>query len=154
MAVYYLDTSALVKRYAQETGTGWIMNLTDPAAGHDLYTVRLTGPEMVAALFRKARTGQISQSDAALFSSNFRVDWQGQYQVIEVSVTVADRAMTMAEHYTLRGYDAVHLAAALILQDIRQTTGLPPLTFISADEEQLQAARAGGLPIENPNNYP
>lgn len=60
MAVYYLDTSALVKRYALESGTTWIASLTDPAVGHDIYTVRLTGPEMVAALFRKARTGEIS----------------------------------------------------------------------------------------------
>jgi hypothetical protein len=50
MAVYYLDTSALVKRYAQERGTAWMLSLTDVTAEHDLYTVRMTGPEMIAAL--------------------------------------------------------------------------------------------------------
>jgi predicted nucleic acid-binding protein len=39
MAVYYLDTSALVKRYARESGTAWVLNLTTLAAGHDLHTV-------------------------------------------------------------------------------------------------------------------
>jgi hypothetical protein len=50
MTAYYLDTSALVKRYASECGTAWITALADPERGHDLYTVRLTGPEMIAAL--------------------------------------------------------------------------------------------------------
>ena len=29
MPVYYLDTSALVKRYALEAGTTWMVELTD-----------------------------------------------------------------------------------------------------------------------------
>lgn len=41
MASYYLDTSALVKRYVTERGTAWIVNLTDPSSGHELWTVRL-----------------------------------------------------------------------------------------------------------------
>lgn len=28
MAVYYLDSSALVKQYAQEVGSEWVQNLT------------------------------------------------------------------------------------------------------------------------------
>lgn len=74
MAVYYLDTSALVKRYVQEQGTAWIGKLTDPATAHDLYTVRLAGPEMIAALFRKARIGQIAPSHAIQAAANFRTD--------------------------------------------------------------------------------
>jgi hypothetical protein len=31
---------------------------------------------------------------------------------------------------------------------------LPPLTFVSADEDLLEAAQAEGLPTENPNLYP
>jgi hypothetical protein len=38
------------------------------------------------------------------------VDWQQQYQIVEVTVAVADHAMTLAERHALRGYDAVHLA--------------------------------------------
>lgn len=37
MAACYLDTSALVKRYVQESGTAWILALTDPLSGNDLY---------------------------------------------------------------------------------------------------------------------
>jgi len=45
VAGYYLDTSALVKHYAQERGTVWVRTLTDLTPGHALYTVRLTGAE-------------------------------------------------------------------------------------------------------------
>jgi predicted nucleic acid-binding protein len=154
MAVYYLDTSALVKRYAQENGTAWISALTDPAAGHDLYTVRLTGPEMIAALFRKARMGQVRLDEVVRSANNFREDWRRQYQIVEVTDAVADRAMELAERHALRGYDAVHLAAAMALQAVRQTLQLPPLTFISSDAQQLQAAEAEGLLIQDPNQYP
>ena len=36
MAVYFLDSSALVKRYITETGTLWVRRLCEPAAGHEL----------------------------------------------------------------------------------------------------------------------
>ena len=33
MTTYYLDTSALIKRYVQETGTDWVRTLVAPTAG-------------------------------------------------------------------------------------------------------------------------
>jgi predicted nucleic acid-binding protein len=153
MAIYYLDTSALVKRYAQEPGTAWILSLTDVAAEHDLYTVRVAGPEMIAALFRKARTGEVSLEEAKRSAENFRADWQHQYQIVEVTARVADRAMELAEKHGLRGYDAVHLASALALQQMREAMELPSLTFVSADARQREAATAEVLPVEDPNEH-
>ncbi len=154
MAVYYLDTSALDKRYALETGANWILNLTDPIAGHDIYTMRLTGPEIIAAFFRKARMGDMSWDEARSARDNFNADWRMQYQIVEVSLKVAERAMSLAETYCLRGYDAVHVAGALELHELRQIIGLPPLTFVSADEEQLRVVIAEKLVVENPNQHP
>jgi hypothetical protein len=54
--------------------------------------VRLTGPETIAAFFRKARTGQISQLEANQFANDFRIAWQQQYQVIEVTVATTELA--------------------------------------------------------------
>lgn len=153
MAVIYLDTSALIKRYVEEDGTNWVINLTSYATGHDLYIVRLAGPEMSAALFRKARRGYVSVADAVKAANSFRVDWQQQYRIIEAGPDVCDLAMNLAERYTLRGYDAVHLAAAVVLQQARQSEQLPALAFVSADLEQLHAAQAEGLTVENPDNY-
>ena len=153
MAAYYLDTSALAKRYVQEAGTAWVLNLTDVITGHDLYTVPVTGPEMIAALFRKARTGDISLDEATRSAGNFRTDWQQQYQIVEVTASIADQAMELAEKHGLRGYDAVHLAVAFTLQQMRELMELPPLTFVSADVQQLEAAAAEGLPVEDPSEH-
>lgn len=42
MGAYYCDSSALVKRYANEPGTLWVRSLTDPQAGHDIFTAHIT----------------------------------------------------------------------------------------------------------------
>lgn len=154
MAAYYLDTSALVKRYARERGTAWITALTTPTAGHELYTLRLTGPEMIAALERKARTGQITRADAQRVMTTFRLDWQAQYQSVEVTAAVADRSMDLAQQHGRRGFDATHLSAALAIHTLRVSLRRSPLVFISADTAQLQAAATEGLAIDDPNQHP
>ena len=50
MGAYYCDSSALVKRYANETGTLWVRSLTEPQAGNDIFTAHITGIEVVAAI--------------------------------------------------------------------------------------------------------
>jgi len=150
---YYLDTSALVKRYAQEAGTAWVINLTDPSAGHDIYIVRIAGPELIAALFRKVRTREISQEEAVRAAANFRTDFRAQYQITEVTTSLANRAMELAEKHGLRGYDAVHLAAAVELHTVRDRMELLPLVFISADNDLNMAAHAEGLVTDDPNTY-
>ncbi len=154
MAAYYLDTSALVKQYAQESGTDWVTGLTDPAVRHALYTVRLTGPELVAALARKARTGELTPAEATRAIQTFRQDWQVWSRILSVRPALTDRGMDLVERHGLRGYDAVHLAAALAAADARRRSGLSPLSFVSADNGQRQAAAAEGLPVADPNAYP
>jgi hypothetical protein len=57
VAVYFLDTSAVVKGYELETGTAWVQALTSPAAGNVLCIARITRPEAVAAITRRERGG-------------------------------------------------------------------------------------------------
>ncbi len=153
MVVCYLDTSALVKCYALESGTAWMIALTDRSAKADFYTARITGPEMIAAIFRKVRMGELSLPAAVRAAADFKADWQQQYQLVEISATVTDTAMRLAEAHGLRGYDAVHLAAAVELHAVRSAMRLPPLLFVSADDDQLKAAVREGLLAENPNNH-
>jgi uncharacterized protein len=116
VAAFYVDSSALVKRYVAEIGSHWLIQLADPTAGHDLYTVTLTAPEVIAAVARRARGGQLARRLATVALRNFRADWQTQYQAIEPDTAVIDRAMDIAEMHALRGYDAVHVATAIELQ--------------------------------------
>ena len=154
MAAYYLDTSALVKRYTREQGSTRVLRLMARRAVHDLYTVRLTGPEAIAAFTRKARVGEATAADAARSSRAFRRHWRHRLLIVEVAEALVERAMDLAERHGLRGYDAVHLAAALVVAEARRPLGLPTLTFVSADSAQRQAGTAEGLLVEDPNAYP
>ena len=154
MAVYYLDSSAVVKAYASEPGSQWVQNLGDLIAGHLLHTSQITGPEVIAALFRKVRMNSIRQAVAVRTAHNFRQTWEQRYQVVAITPLVIEHAMLLAEQHTLRGYEAVHLAAALHINGYYQQEGLPPLTFVSADLAQLAVAAALGLPSDNPDQHP
>jgi hypothetical protein len=60
VAVYFIDSSALVKRYVSEVGTAFVTGIADPAAGHHTHVARITGVEVIAALARRARAGDIA----------------------------------------------------------------------------------------------
>jgi hypothetical protein len=154
MAVYFVDSSALVKRYINEIGSTWVLSLFDPTLNNDVLIAAITGVEIVAAITRRARGGSISAMDAMAACTQFRSDLQPEYQVVEITENIINSAMALAEAHGLRGYDAVQLAAGREINALCIASGLPPVTFVSADNELNTAAASDGLLIENPNDYP
>lgn len=165
MSIYFFDSSGLVKRYIAETGTAWTQGLTDPSAGHGIYIAQITGVEVIAAFNRRAGSNppSISQADAAKAIAEFRLDYDGQYNALEITDQIIAVAMTFAEKYVLRAYDAVQLAAAVAINSQlgAETAALgiaapigPVLTLISSDTDLNGAAAAEGLTVEDPNNHP
>lgn len=150
----YIDTSALAKRYVRESGSRWVVALTNPRNRTKSITSVLVGPEVMSALVRKMRTGSMTPDELRRAGRLFRREWRQLLHVRDVSPTGIDRAMLFVERHGPRGHDAVHLATALAVSDERQQVGLSPLVFVSADRTQLAAARAEGLGGENPNDYP
>lgn len=61
--IFYLDTSALVKRYVMETGSGWTIALCDVAAGHTIATAQITKVEAAAAFASKRRNNNLSAAN-------------------------------------------------------------------------------------------
>src|SRR5947209_8156970 len=66
--------------------------------------------------------------------------------------------MALIESHTLRGYDGVQLAAALELNDLISSVGMPvavgsTLTLVSADDDLNLAAVAEGLTLEDPRSH-
>jgi hypothetical protein len=51
----FFDSSALVKRYLTETGSAWVISLTDPAAGNSIILAEITRVEVAAALGSRHR---------------------------------------------------------------------------------------------------
>ena len=125
--------------------------LLDVTAGHLLYVARITGVEVIAAIRRRARRGDIAAPDMAVALAQFRQDFAGLYHSIEITPALVARAMTLAETRVLRGYDAAQLAAAVEVNTRGIMLGLPVLTLVSADGEFNVAATAEGLTLEGPN---
>jgi uncharacterized protein len=147
---FFLDTSCLVKRYVQETGRAAVLALVAPEQSNATYVCDAAGPELVAALARRARDPAAPTLDIQPTLTGFRRHWHSEYRRIGLGGTVIERAMDVAATHGWRGYDAIHLAAALELADAIRSHDLPPLVFVSADQEQLDAAAAEGLAILDP----
>ena len=154
MTAFYLESSALVKRYSAETGSKVVIKLMQPSARNRLYSAKITEVEVCAALTRK-RKGLMMTAVAATKSTNrFRRNFAARFVKSDITDSLLNDAIRLSDLHTLRGYDAVQLAAALEANGERVSHGLSPLTFVSADAELNNAAQAEGLAVENPNNYP
>ena len=154
MSLYFLDSSALAKRYIAEVGSAWIRDLTNPLARNHLLIARITWVEVLSALARRQREGNMTPGEVAQVTQTFRYDLDMQYRVSELDQALAVAAGELVTRHPVRAYDAVQLAAALRIQaGLAQVTS-PALTFLSADDRLLAIARAEGLLTDNPNDHP
>lgn len=94
MAVYFFDSSALVKRYAQETGTAWAQTV---AARNYIFLARVTQVEVIAAIERRKRGGTLTASDAAAAIASFRAHLSTEYAMVDISKPLLNQAADLAE---------------------------------------------------------
>ncbi len=151
--VGYFDSSALVKRYMVEVGTTWVQTwCDDPNQAVAVAEIGLV--EIAAAFAGKLRGGFITQTAYDGARADLEADARDEYVLVAADRSIVDEAIELTDRHPLRGYDAVHLACALRLNQALVTQHLAPLTFICADNDLLAAATAEGLSTENPNNHP
>lgn len=131
----YFETSAVVKLLVDEPGSSVAADLWDAADRH--LTSRITYVEGCAALAAAKRSGRLSSAAYGKTKSGLAQRF-GQMYIVEVSAAVALRAGELAERHALRGYDAVHLASAISLED-------SDAIFVSWDSQLGRAARAAGM---------
>lgn len=154
MTPYFFDSSALVKRYAKEVGSVWIIGLLRPSAGNVLYASSITMVEVTAALARRRRGHSLSATTANKSIHRFQRNFRKQFFDIAVAPAILAEAARLADSHEIRGYDAVQLATALAANRERLANGLSPLILISADDELNSAATVEGLTVDNPNHHP
>lgn len=152
--VYFVDTSALSKRYVTEIGSAWVQNELHPHSGNTAYIAHITAVELISAITRRERGVSIAPNAASNARNALRTHLNAEYKIIKVADALIHSAMNLAEIYGLRGYDAVQLAAAKEVDTLYTTQGFPHITLISSDNELNAAALAEGLSVTNPNNFP
>lgn len=135
--IAYFDTSALVPLLVAEPGTARSRTLWD--AADRVPAARLVYPEARAALARAFRLGRLTsrQLRAAVRRLDVLVE---QIDVVEIDDLLARRAGDLAEIYALRGYDAVHLAAA-------ERVSASDFVVVAGDGALLQAAASEGMAV-------
>lgn len=155
MTNFFLDSSALAKRYLTETGSMWVTTLTDPSLSNTIILAELTQVEVAAALAARHRAPRgISRRARDTALRLLLNHCQGQYQLVPTTPLILGQAVGLTQNYRLRGYDAVQLATALSAHQSLVGAGLAGLTFVAADADLVAAALAEGLAADNPNNYP
>lgn len=154
MPAYFFDSSALVKRFAQEPGSTFVVSLLRPSAKNRLYAARITEVEVCAALARRRKANTINGAQAAKGLRRLRHDLPRRFTQVAIGEGILVEACRLAETFALRGYDAVQLAAAIAANNERVLNGLSRLIVVSADGELNDAARAEGFNVEDPNNHP
>ena len=158
MALYFLDSSAIVKRYFQEQGHDWIKVLHDTKRGHALYIAQVALVEVVASICRKAREKDMPLEERNATIDDFRRDVRNSYSEWLVDNTLYLAAGDLCRTHRLRAYDAIQLACAIAIREdafaAQPPEAEPPnVIFVSADNGLLTMALAEGFNIENPNNY-
>jgi len=149
LALYYLETSALVKLYVYEQGTDRLLDLTASSAGHRFAILSLTQVEFRAAVRGRQRRGEISDNVADELIETFRRHAEGKFLIQSFSDSLVDVASALIDSYPLRGYDVAQLAGYLVLRSI---SGTEEPTFVCADRVLLSAARNEGCPVLDPSS--
>jgi hypothetical protein len=148
MPLFYLDTSAIVKRYRSEAGTEVIIQLFDNAKPNDrFYTSFLSILELTSAIMRLEKGDQLSEAMAGEILARFRVDVQEIIQVWPLDNEIVAGAVQVVEEYRLRSGDAIHLATANALDLI---SAGDRMIVVSSDDELVDAARAAAFDSLNP----
>jgi uncharacterized protein len=148
VAVLFLDTSALVRRYdPAEPGAARVRSLVRRRSGHTQAIAEITVIEVASAFARKLREGSITQARQRRLWRVFRGHWRTQYQVVALDERVRLRAMQLVFAHPLRTLDAIQLASALAL-----AASLARLTrdvrFCTADQRLAGTASTAGLTVE------
>jgi predicted nucleic acid-binding protein len=135
--IAYFDTSALVPLLVAEVGSTSAASLWEGA--DRVVSVRLLYPEARAALAQAQRLGRLTPRQLREAVGSLDARWP-ELDLVELDEQLAFRAGELAEAHGLRGYDAVHLAAAVRVHDAS-------LVVVAGDRALLEAASSEGMAI-------
>jgi uncharacterized protein len=154
MAEFFLDSSAIVKRYVNEHGSAYVDGLVDPEHQNNVLLAQITQVEVASAFARRNKSKTLSDADALSSLESFRLDLADIYLSVEITADLIASATDLATKHALRGFDAVQLATAVAANYDLIDNSRNPLVFVSADSDLNLAAIAEGLDVENPNDHP
>lgn len=150
MTTFFVDTSALAKRYTNEIGSSWVRGWAKASYSNLIIIAELTLVEIFSVFARRGYVGDVTANSAERLRRVFLTHVRDEYSVISINgALLASSQVLVTKHVALglRTLDAIQLASALRAQIVLQE----PVTFISADKRLLKAAAVEGFLADDPN---
>jgi predicted nucleic acid-binding protein len=148
---FFLDASALVKRYAVERGSDRLDHLFVSVDHERLICLMLGAAEVMAALVRKRNGGQLTSPLFLLAASRLRAEVVSSRSFVRLAATnkVISSSLDVLPRHPINSSDAVALQAALDYRDLVGEEG-HAVVFVASDQRLLRAARSEGLVTFDP----
>ena len=143
MDMLFFDTSALVKRYAEEPGSQRVDELID--SDRTVVISSLAIIETVSAFKRKHNRGQLTESRMNRLLGLFFEEALEDFVIIPIEESIVSFSFELVLENDLRTLDSLQLSAAISVD-----TADTEVTFVSADTELTAAATVHGLSVESP----
>ena len=134
----YVDTSTIIKLLIEEPGSARAKQIW--LSADDVISAKIVAVEAHAALAAARRAHRLNSAEyrKAVGELNKIL---AQMTMIDITDDLVEQAIPLTDRDALRGYDAIHLAAALL-------AGVDTLT--SSDADLCAAAHRNGLHVANP----
>ncbi len=136
--ILYLDTSALVKRYFREPSSDEVIALWKNAT--EIIISSVAYAEALASFYRKKRETDLREATARKVIQTFRQDWKSFIR-IEVNDALNEYLDNTLQKHSLRGFDAIHLASAVLMRESLRED----ILFVCFDQVLARAAHSEGF---------
>jgi len=148
LTVFYLDTSAFLKRFKTEPGSDVVATLFDGSLEAEILTTSYyTVLEVIGVARRLLKGRALTRRAYSLMMSRFLTDIQ-QIVVQPVNDELVASAVDLADRYALRAGDALQLATALAVN-----AALPEdaaMVVVASDKDLVEACAVARIEALNP----
>lgn len=138
--ILYCDTSALIKRYVEEESTGDVDAVWDKAV--EVATSVVAFAECMAAFYRKLKESVFSKPEYIQTVAEFKKEYPNLV-LVPVTPGINLTVERLINKYSLRGFDAIHLASAIVIHKINKFNTV----FACFDRNLNHAAKQEGLDV-------
>ena len=153
MNSFFLDGSALAKRYVPEIGSALVDVLVDTVAEQRIYLLNIGYAEVVSVLVRKKNAGGISAAvfSQALLNLEREVIRSPGKHLLSFDNSVAVDALAFIVKHAINATDAIVLRVALDIAQLLRAGG-DDLVLVASDQRLLRATQVEGLTTFNPES--
>ncbi len=131
--ILFLDTSALVKLYVEETGSSTVEKAV--SAADDVAVSQITLAEAVSAFHYRTQKNELSTTQETKIFKRLLEDWN-TFDCVDVTEHITKEAAMLVRSRGLRGADAIQLATAAWVSREKRL-----VHFLAFDEKLLEAAK-------------